>query len=532
MRIVAFNVTHDSSVCSLKDGEIEFFCKEERLSKVKRDKHPFLSLNLYKSLDLGPVDHVLYHTPSNNEVDAEQLWSIYMRKYFNVYTENYSSLQHHMCHAAMSYFNSEFEKALVFVIDRNGSFVFVENTPMARESESVFLCDNERHKSIYKSFAIEKKYIEKKNKIKLPLSNFFYGCDLEFRDFINITRIYEAATTLIGQDSLENGKTMGLSSYGEDKKYETLSEKDFMEHANQCLFKDEQFKIKLELTKEDYQYHANRAKQVQLQTQNMVADLIEKYVNKTGVKNICLVGGYGLNVVANQFFLKKFKDCNFYFEPLADDTGVPIGAAMLKYNILTGKKPKPCKDTFFHYYKKEEFKEGEDATLNDVCDLLINQKSVAIFEGSPEAGPRALGHRSILFDPRNFKAKEIINNIKKREWYRPFAGVILQDHFEKHFETPIKKSPHMTVNFNCKNNLFPGITHIDKTCRVQTVESGTLFDLLSLFYSKTKCPVLLNTSFNLAGRPLVHDINDAIKTFNMSSLDAVYFVDSGKLLLR
>ena len=90
----------------------------------------------------------------------------------------------------------------------------------------------------------------------------------------------------------------------------------------------------------------------------------------------------------------------------------------------------------------------------------------------------------------------------------------------------------MTVNFNCKNNLFPGITHIDKTCRVQTVESGTLFDLLSLFYSKTKCPVLLNTSFNLAGRPLVHDINDAIKTFNMSSLDAVYFVDSGKLLLR
>ena len=179
---------------------------------------------------------------------------------------------------------------------------------------------------------------------------------------------------------------------------------------------------------------------------------------------------------------------------------------------------------------------GQKSNLQKVAKLLAEGKSVALFEGNPEAGPRALGHRSILFDPRNPDTKEIVNRIKKREWYRPFAGVILKEEFENYFETlGIINSPYMTINFDAKEHtkkLVPGIIHVDGTCRVQTVSDGTLYELLKLFYKKTKCPMILNTSFNLAGEALVQTKADAIRTFENSELDAIYFVDDEKLILK
>ena len=139
MRILAFNISHDSSVCVINDGEIEFFCKEERLSRVKRDKHPFKSLEKYRLLNLGPIDHILYLTPTNNETDIELMYKIYCEKTFGVTPENFSSLQHHLCHAALAFYNSGFDRSLVFVIDRNGSVFFIDGQTAAREAESVFL---------------------------------------------------------------------------------------------------------------------------------------------------------------------------------------------------------------------------------------------------------------------------------------------------------------------------------------------------------------------------------------------------------
>ena len=141
MRVLAFNTAHDSSVCSINDGKIEFFCKEERLTGIKRDKNPFKSLELYSSLNFGKIDHILYHTPSNDEISTEFFYRTYISKKFGVEMENYSSLKHHDCHAALAYYNSGFDKALTIVVDRNGSMFFVNGTPMARESESVYVCD-------------------------------------------------------------------------------------------------------------------------------------------------------------------------------------------------------------------------------------------------------------------------------------------------------------------------------------------------------------------------------------------------------
>ena len=296
-----------------------------------------------------------------------------------------------------------------------------------------------------------------------------------------------------------------------------------------CFF-GEQENITRDVNIENYPYYAKRAKQVQTKTQIESLNLIKKYTEKTGIKNVCIVGGYGLNVIANNFYLKNLPDIDFYFEPCSDDTGVSLGGAMMKHYELTGNCPSRMKDNFYHYYNHDETVQGgRKSSIDEICDLLIDQKSVAIFEGSPESGPRALGHRSILFDSSNIDAKNIVNKIKKREWYRPFAGIILQEDFEEYFHTEgLQKSEYMTICFDAKDNtknILPGIIHIDNTCRIQTVSDGFLYKLLKLFKSKTQCPALLNTSFNLAGKPLVQTKQNAVDTFNTSHLDCLFFVD-------
>lgn len=544
MRILAFNTTHDSSVCALNNGKIEFFCKEERLSRIKRDNHPFKSLDLYHSLNLGPIDFVLYLTPSNNETETESLYRSYIRKKFNVEMTNFSSLLHHVCHASLAYHNSNFEESLVFVIDRNGSLFFVNDIPVAREAESVFICDKTRKLiPIHKSFWMTGGYENKKHEIKQLIEEEYCDSNIEINNSLGIVKVYEAATTLIDQPALENGKTMGLSAYGEDKEYPPLFYNnipinELFIHLNNfdnttCFYGEESY-IERNITEHNYQLYANRAKHVQTETQNAVLSLIKKYVEMTGIKNVCLVGGYALNVVANSFYIKNLPDVDFYFEPVADDTGITIGAAMLKYKLETENDLVLEKNNFYHFYQHTNLDIGNTCEIDEIIEMLADQKSVAIFQSNPEAGPRALGHRSILFDARNIDAKHIVNKIKKREWYRPFAGVILQSEFSNYFDNiGLKESPFMTVNFDALDHtkkIAPGITHYDGTCRVQTVSEGFLYDLLQMFYKKTGCPILLNTSFNLAGEPLIQSKQEALDTLRRSNLDAVYFVEDKKIV--
>lgn len=549
MRILAVLSTHDSSVCSINDGKIEFYCKEERLSRVKKDKHPFKALEFYKKQNFGKIDKVLWLTPSNCEREVEFMYAMFLKKYFEAPSENFSHLNHHNCHASLAFYNSGFEECLVFVVDRNGSLITVGDKHVARESESVYHCTYpDNITPIYKSFFANRGFENYISDFQTRLVNFYPNTDIQFTHGNGIVKVYEAATVLIGQDVLEGGKTMGLSSYGDDLDYEPL----FLENGpiNNYFstlvdpYTSEEFtcfyglehKITKNITPNNFQFYANKAKHVQLETQKQVLKLIKKYVEKTNIKNVCIVGGYGLNVVANNYYIKNLPDVNFYFEPVADDGGVAIGGAMLRYRQLTkDMNIYTPKDNFYQYYEKEpDVEVGVNASIDDVCNLLLQQKSVAIFEGNPESGPRALGHRSILFDARNKNCKSIVNKIKNREWYRPFAGVILQSEFENYFETLGQKdSKYMTVNFECKEQtkqLVPGIIHVDNTCRVQTVNEGFLFDLLTKFNESTVCPMLLNTSFNSAGEPLIQTKREALHMLSNSNLDAIYFVEEGKLV--
>jgi carbamoyltransferase len=166
---------------------------------------------------------------------------------------------------------------------------------------------------------------------------------------------------------------------------------------------------------------------------------------------------------------------------------------------------------------------------NEALEIILKQEILAIFQGSSEMGPRALGNRSLLFDPRNKDGKTIVNKVKKREWYRPFAGTVLLEHATEWFEMgTIKESPYMSFAIPVKENkkeLIPSITHVDGTCRVQTVtqeQNKHFYNLIKSFYEKTQVPILFNTSFNLAGEPLVETKEDAVKTIKKSDLKYIY----------
>lgn len=165
-----------------------------------------------------------------------------------------------------------------------------------------------------------------------------------------------------------------------------------------------------------------------------------------------------------------------------------------------------------------------------VSDLLIEKNIIAFFQGKSESGQRALGNRSLLFDPRVVDGKDIVNKVKKREKFRPFAGSILLEHADQWFDMiGLEESPHMCYSLDClphKVKYIPSIVHVDNTCRIQTLtkeQNFHFYNLIESFYKKTNIPIVLNTSFNLAGEAMVETPEDAIETFNNSEINYLYF---------
>jgi carbamoyltransferase len=217
--------------------------------------------------------------------------------------------------------------------------------------------------------------------------------------------------------------------------------------------------------------------------------------------------------LANPIAYKHYNDV--WIMPSPGDSGSAIGAVLAnKKKHISWKGPYLGYD--IGYQSKNE----------DIVEHLINHKICGIARGKAEFGPRALGNRSLIADPREHNIKELVNNIKKRQQFRPFSPVILEEFVEQYFDMPTKTSPYMQYAVKCKNpNLYPGIVHVDGTSRVQTINSSDnleFYKLLKLWYSYTGCPLLLNTSLNIRGFPMVNNFDDSklwetqykIKVFN------------------
>lgn len=184
-------------------------------------------------------------------------------------------------------------------------------------------------------------------------------------------------------------------------------------------------------------------------------------------------------------------------------------------------------------------KKIHNISYSEISDLLIDKNIVSIFQGRCEGGPRALGNRSILYDPRDSNAKDHVNRVKKREWFRPFAGTILLEHANKWFDLAgLKESPFMSYAVEVledKKELIPGIVHVDGTCRIQTVTENQnyhYYNLIKSFYEKTSVPILFNTSFNLGGETLVQTLDDAIDTLKRSEIEYLFLPETMELLIE
>jgi carbamoyltransferase len=304
----------------------------------------------------------------------------------------------------------------------------------------------------------------------------------------------------------------------------------------------------------------NLAAGLQAATESLIRTVLKYAIQASGLKdmNICLVGGVTLNSVAmgkiKKWFPTMIKD--IYIPPVPYDAGLSIGAAQIVHHSILGNPRKQWDNNFTSYMGELWPESAIDTAINKAltdtnnkifsvedCDdekainLLVNQKIVAIFNKESESGRRALGNRSILADPRSDKMKDNINKkVKHRQWFRPFAPSVLEEHAENWFENFIK-SPYMqfVIPFkDDKKQKVPAVVHFDGTARLQTVtkeHNPWYYKFLSEWYKKTNVPMLLNTSFN-DREPICENPSHAINCFLGTDIDCLYFPEFSKILLK
>jgi len=527
--VLGINRHHNGSVCLLEDGEIVYHLEEERLSRLKTDHAPLLSVIKTKEFaqQIDIVGSVGFHDLVNMDEGLTKPLSVYDALLYKIskikdYPPHESYFRgHHLSHASIAFYNSGFTDAVCVVVDGNGS-----SLGNFKETESIFTASYPADfKCLYKrGFSDDVSTIQ--NEV------------LETSNRMSVGHIFEALCKHYGFEWHEAGKVMGLSAYGKPNK--NLPKILIDGRANPEMFKGRKFIYKYETT---FQNKADIAYAAQKECQEYVTSFILKAIDLSKNKNVCLSGGFFLNCVANYEYLKHLPEgTNLYVEPISGDAGLSIGVAKHIWHSKTGDTTKRELKSLYCGPKPNlniPNQLGKKVTPHDVAKLLQEGKVVAIFQGRSEAGPRALGNRSILFNPSIKNGKDIINKVKRRESFRPFAGTILLEKVHEWFDMRgLKESPFMMFAVNCledKKDMIPSIVHVDGTCRIQTLsfeQNVCYYNLIKAFEDLTGIPILFNTSFNLAGDPLVETLEEAIHTINNSEIDCLYIPEKELLIFK
>jgi len=543
---------HHGSVALLKDNEIIFFIETERLSNIKYDKNVFLSINKVKEYT-DYIDNLVLTGCSPTQIQYESF------NQYNVYASAVLGLNktflnhgfmvydywdnHHAMHAATAFYNSGFKNALCIVKDGMGSDYYFNTKDFpnkyGREISSVFTI----------KYPAEIKTIEKKIAVPFKLTKNLtnIGDNVFITNSISEGSAFDITAQNLGFTTHDAGKIMGMSAYGKKNKKNPSIYKDGV--INVDIFKiklNDVRKIDFNINiKNNFQSKANFAYNLQMEIQKNVAKEIIEKLKQTGEKNLCLSGGFFLNCVFNYFLLKQLPpDINIYVEPISIDSGNAIGAARFLYYSLTQNEKIVNQKTLYYgpqyYYSKNNLQKEkiiENVKTKDVAKLISEKNIIAIFQGRSEGGPRALGNRSILYDPRDPNGKDHVNIVKKREWFRPFAGSVLKEEAKNWFDLKsLNESKFMMFAVDVlknKQSLIPAITHVDGSCRIQTVseeDNKNFYNLIKEFYKITGVPVLFNTSFNLAGNTIVETLEDAIWTLKNSKINYLYLPEMSILI--
>ena len=489
MRILGLSFGfHDAGACMLQDDNIEFAGHSERYSKVKNDawiNHELISA----AMAGGKPDVIVLHEKGW----IKRLRNIYGRNWyaFREPTQRqwikkfYPELKgvpiydyyHHETHAAAGVLSSKFDECAVMVIDAIGEF----------DTASIWKWHNGNLKKMHTT--------------SYPSS---------------LGLFYSAVTHHVGLKPMEDEYIlMGMAAYGKPENWKPLSKKMGeryfrMKHPWMSFRKSIQMKENLQrgLGKNSFVGvdEFDMAAAAQDQVEQRVSAYAQYAKEITGSNNLVYMGGVALNCVANSMLTDIFK--NIFIMPNPGDCGSSLGAAALHLYNTSGERVKFDTPYLGHNI------EGK-YPIKKALKSLKEGELFGIANGRAEFGPRALGNRSLCADPRGPDVKDKMNVIKKRQKFRPFAPMILEEHVHDYFDMPggISHAPYMQFVAKCKKpDEFPAIIHEDGTSRVQTVrkdEHPDLHTLLTKFYEETGCTMLLNTSLNIKGQPIVNDEEDA-----------------------
>ena len=577
---------HDSAACILIDGKIIAAAQEERFTRKKHDaNYPYRAIDFvlkFANLELSAVDHIIFF--EKPFLKFERLLETYVafaprgfisfskampiwikEKLFQKnllfnnlkkHDKNYKSDEnilfsdHHLSHAASAFFPSPFKEAIILTADGVGEWA----------TTTVAIGNGNK--------------LEIKKEIHFPHS---------------IGLLYSAFTYYTGF-KVNSGeyKLMGLAPYGNpifvDKIKKLIDIKEdgtfrldqkYFNYATGLTMTNEKFnKLFGQKPRDPHkeqitQFHMDIAASIQKVTEEIMVKLAKSIRQEYKIDNLCLAGGVALNCVANGKILKEKIFKNIWIQPAAGDAGGSLGAALAFWHIEQGNlRNISTEDDMKGSYLGCEYTQDEiekdlssigakfkkfsyDELINETSELLSNGKAIGWFQGRMEFGPRALGCRSILGDPRSDKMQKNLNlKVKYRESFRPFAPSVLREDLSDWFELNVD-SPYMLLvadvnsnkkiemtneqkklfgidKLNIKRSEIPAVTHVDYSARVQTVNKKTnkrYHDLISKFKEKTGCSVIVNTSFNVRGEPIVCTPTDAFNCFMGTKLDYLVIGD-------
>ncbi|PDH19304.1 MAG: hypothetical protein CNB20_01960 [Pelagibacterales bacterium MED-G43] len=577
---------HDSAAAIIVDGNIVAAAQEERFSRKKHDpRYPFNAVKYVleeSNLKLNEIDHIVFFEKPFLKFErlletymafapkgfksfslSMPIWlreKLFQKKFLfeklKLHDENFNDIgklkfsEHHYSHAASAFFPSPFKEAVVLTLDGVGEWA---TTTVA---------------------------IGKKNKLEIIK-------EIHFPHSLGL--LYSAFTYYTGF-KVNSGeyKLMGLAPYGKPIFKKLILEKllDIKEDGSFKLdMKYFNYATGLTMTNNKFsklfgqpvrdakkdlltQFHMDIAASIQSVTEEIVLRMTKNISSKYKIYNLCLAGGVALNCVANGKILNEKIFKNIWIQPAAGDAGGSLGAALAYWYHELQKPREEFQDKMKGSYLGPKFeneiieqklkslnanykKYRRDEMISLTAKELSNEKTVGWFQGRMEFGPRALGGRSILADPRSEKMQKQLNlKIKFRESFRPFAPSVLRedvnDWFELNDDSPymllvseVKKDKQIKMKaedeklfgidkLNIKRSSIPAITHVDYSARIQTVHKETnprYYDLINEFKKNTNCPVLVNTSFNVRGEPIVCSVEDAFNCFMGTNLDILVVED-------
>jgi carbamoyltransferase len=555
---------HDVSACLLRDGEIAFAIAKERITREKHASGFYKEVVDYcldaEGISLDDIDLIVrncYILPVEEmekrlvyqdmpgflgEVERPQAAQhpLYLSR-----SEKVLTVSHHLAHAYSAFAVSPFDEGVIMVVDGVGSYCSdvtenypsaVKPDPLARESESYYRFEGTK--------------IEALKKVWLQPSRGFLSD--EFFNMPGLGALYSRASTYVFGDWNKCGELMGLAPYGRPGQVKRLMEfnggelsvPDWSTEFKDPWLIDSGQKWEASPTMRHWEDLAWR---VQDDTEMVLLARARWLRETTGAKNLCLAGGVALNCVANGRIAREAGFENVWIQPAAGDDGIAIGCAY--YGHLAVQK-EPRSFVMKHAYLGRDYTDDdvEDASgrpifrletirrrSKNICaeaaKVLAEGNVVGWFQGRSEFGPRALGNRSILADPRKAEMKDILNKrVKYRQAFRPFAPIVLAEREREIFEGDFD-SPFMLLAKRVRpewRDKIPAIVHVDGTARVQTVERETnevLYGLLKEFDAITGVPVLLNTSFNIKGEPIVETPHDAAACFLATGIDYLVLHD-------